>query len=87
MLFRSQQILQARLLCAALGLASDEPVECFEPANDAEDEFDGESAIGGGKSCVRERAIKQCLGVFVAELALAQDASRYFSWFLAVHFV
>ena len=82
-----QQILQARLLGAALGLARDEPIESFLPADDAEDKFLREATISGRKPRWYECMFEQSLRVIVTKTSLAEDARRNFSWFLAVHFV
>lgn len=84
---QAQQILKARFLLAARGLASDQPIQRGLPPDDAGDEFECEAAISGGKFGGGKRALQQRLSVVVAVRAASEYACRNFSWFLAVHFV
>ena len=67
----AQKIPQRRAQFArGVGLAGDEGVEGFLPADDAADEFVAEAAVNGRKSGGGERGFEQMLGEFVAGLAL-----------------
>ena len=81
----TQEVQQLGLLCAASGLAGDEPVERVLPAHDAAAQFLAQGAVGGRERGFREGAVEQGFDEILAPFALLQHLRGNFSWPLKSH--
>src|SRR6266571_3259752 len=79
----AQQRLQRGFLRAARSFAGNQPVECSLPADDAIGQFLTEGAVAGRQR--GQLGLEEVFDIVRAPVALEQEASGNFSWFLNAH--
>jgi len=79
-----QEILERRLLDAAVRFAGDEPIQRCLPAHDAINQFLTEVAIGGRKARSGQGRFEQIFNES-APFPPLQNTQRYLSWFFTAH--